>query len=454
MQSAPVKNTNSPDETKITGLKKPEMDKYYSSVSAKFRIAKYLSVVALTAFMIFSFVFLRRDITIENLRYLLKFISFTNTETSISAAEIKYSSGSPNRLALFIGDLCTLTPDGYSLYDSRGNQILSESVKYSSPLLKVSERFALCTDMGGNSFTVLNTFTKLYEGSTDYPITDAAIADDGSFAIASSTREYRTAITIYNEDFKAISRVLKNDHLMGMELSADGKQLAIMTAGVKDGSFYTKVELMTPGKASADMSRELEGLGYSFYFNADGFTVITDEAVHFFDKSLNPKRVWRHSAQLMMSDSSDKYLTVIYSDGVMGNSYLAKVYDNLGTEVYEGGFVGKLVGVDHADSGDYIFILTGTTLSRINLINKKLGSINVKSEAIDLLVSDKDTALAAYVTSAVTYSLADMQEHYYDRSVGDKTEGNSEVDTSSQTEANTETTPTEPESKDVELPTE
>ncbi len=397
----------------------PKLDEYYASVSLGYRIAKYISIVLLVVFVIFSFTFLRKDITLENLRYLLKFISFTNTETSITAPKISYASGSPNRLDLFIGDLCTLSPSGYALYDSQGNQIMSEDINYASPVLKTSEGFALCYDLDGNEFAILNTFTLLYEGTSEFSITDATIADDGSFAIASSSREYRTAITLYNSDFEPISKVYKNDHLMALEYMPDASKVAIMTAGAEGGEFYTKIELIVPGERSALHSAAIDGLGYSLYYLTDGIAVVTDEGIFFFDSELNLKSSTKHTTQLALTDASDKYLTVVYSDGVIGKSYTARTFDTNGRAVYEGEFVGKLIGVDSDESGDYVFILTGNELSRINLINKKIGTLTVESDAIDLLVSDTETVLVALKNYALTYSLMGFEEHYYDRSSDD-----------------------------------
>ncbi len=420
MPQTPVKQNTAPpaapkkDKTDVTDA--PKLDEYYSSVSLGYRIAKYISIVLLVVFVIFSFTFLRKDITLENLRYLLKFISFTNTETSITAPKINYASGDPNRLDLFIGDLCTLSPSGYALYDSQGNQIMSESINYSSPVLKTSNGFALCYDLDGSEFAILNTFTLLYEGTSEFPINDATIANDGSFAIASSSREYRTAITLYNSDFEPISKVYKNDHLMALEYMPDASKVAIMTAGAEGGGFYTKIELIAPGQTAAAASAVIDSLGYSLYYLNDGISVVTDEGVFFFDGELNLKSSTPHASQLAMTDASDKYLTVMYSDGVIGKSYTARVFDANGRLAYEGKFEGKLVGVDSDESGDYIFILTGNELSRINLINKKISTLTVESDAIDLLVSDTETVLVALKNYALTYSLTALEEHYYDRS--------------------------------------
>ena len=418
-QNAPKPPVSLKDKTDKITADAPKLDSYYTSVSRTYRIAKYISIVLLVVFLIFSFTFLRKDITLENLRYLLKFISFTNTETSITAPKINYASGDPNRLDLFIGDLCTLSPSGYALYDSNGNQIMSEPINYASPVLKISDRFALCYDLDGAEFTILNTFTLLYEGTSEYPITDATIADDGSFAIASSSREYRTAITLYNSDFEAVSRIYKNDHLMALEYMPDASKIAVMTAGANNGEFYTKIELIAPGATSALYTCELDGLGYSLHYLSEGIAVVTDEGVCFFDSELNLRSVVPHTTQLAMTDASNKYITVIYSDGVIGKSYTARTFDANGRVVYEGSFDGKLIAVESDDSGDYIFILTGKELSRINLINKKIGTLTVEADAVDLLVSDPTTVLVALKNYALTYSLTDFAEQYYDRSATD-----------------------------------
>ncbi len=411
----------------------PALSEYYKSASGKFRAAKFVTVLLLIVFLILSFTFLRKDITLENLRYLLKFISFTNTETSITAAKINYASGDPNRLELYMGDLCTLSPSGYALYDSRGNQIMSEPINYVSPILKVSSRYTLCYDMDGYSFAVLNSFSKLYDETIDYPITAGAVSNKGFFAIAAASREYRTAITVYNDDFSAVTRIYKNDHLMSMEFSPDGSELAVVTAGVFNGEFKTKIELVSPSSDEIFASCEIAGLGYNFYFTDNGYAAVTDEGINFFDKGLNPTKKVYHDTQLVMTDCSGKYLTAVYSDSILGNNSLVDIYSAEGKIVYQGEFEDKLIAVASDDSGDYVFLLAGKTLSRINLLNKKLGEISVVSDAIDMLVQNESSVLIALRNYALTYELTDFDEQYYDRPVSDSTDDTASSDTTKDT---------------------
>lgn len=395
--------------------KAPAVGEYYSAVSGKYRIAKFITILLLIVFLILSFTFLRDDITLENLRYLLKFISFTNTETSISVAKISYPSGDPNRLELYMGDLCTLSPSGYALYDARGNQIMAEAINYVAPVLKVSDRYTLCYDMDGYSFTVLNSFSKLYDQTVDYPITAGAVSNEGYFAIAASSREYRTAVTLYNDDFKPVTRIYKNDHLMGMEFSPDGKTLALMTSGVFNGEFYTKIELVSVNSDKVTDQAEIAGLGYNFFFTDTGYIAITDEGVNFFDSTLTPTKRIPHTSQLSMADCSKKHLTCIYSDGILGNSNLVNIYTSDGKLVYEGTLYDKLIALDSDESGDFVFVLTGTTLTRINLQNKKIGNISVSKDAFDLIAQNGSSVLVALKNYALTYELSDIYEQYYYR---------------------------------------
>ncbi|MBQ8510740.1 MAG: hypothetical protein IJ493_12615 [Clostridia bacterium] len=405
----------------------PDTNPYYERVARHFRHAKHFTLLVLILFLLASFTFNRSEITIENLQYMMKFISFTNTETSITAPRITYSSSDDTSLGLFIGDLCYLSPQGYWLYDSRGNTIMTESIKYASPELHISEKFTLCYDMGGYSFSIFNTYSKLYSETTEYPVWDADIADDGSFAVASSSRQYRTQVTLYDSDFKPVSRVLKDKYLMDVQCKADGSEVAIMTISTKDGAYYTTIDLVTPGEETARKVCELDGLGYSLFYTDGGFAVITDERICFLDEELTLRGAAELDSSLAMADCAGKYLTCIFKSGVVGNSYTAVIYDvsgsaQRGKTVYQGEFDGKLAAVSHDESGDYIFILMGQTLWRVNLYNKKIGSTALESSGFDVLPQSADSFLLATQNYALTYTPEDWNEEYYDRNTSETTE--------------------------------
>ncbi len=451
MATVPVKKQeNLPADESRKNPGTPALGEYYRAVSGKFRAAKIVTILCLVVFLIFSFTFLRGEITLENLRYLLKFISFTNTETSITAAKINYPSGDPNRLELYMGDLCTLSPSGYGLYDSRGNQIMSAPITYASPVLEVSDRYVLCYDMDGQTFALLNSFAKLYDGTSDYPITAGAVSNKGGFAIAAASREYRTAITVYGDNMKPATKIYKNGHLMDMEFSDDSSVLAVMTAGVSNGQFYTKIELVSANSDEILDFAEISGLGYTFYFTANGYIAVTDEGIVFFDSELSPINRINHDAPLSVTDCSEKYITCVYSDGILGNNSLVRIYSTAGKLAYEGSFTDKLIGVDSAEDGDYVFVLTGTVLTRINLLNKKIGYINVTENAIDVLAANSTSVLVALKNYALTYDLTEFKEQYYTQPGTGSADTSDTTETTAATSADTTASETVPEDTTTE----
>lgn len=394
----------------------PAINPYYDSVASRYRAAKYISVVLLIIFLLFSFIFKRDEITVENLQYLMKFVSFANAETSITAPRINYSASDKMKLQLFIGDLCYLSTDSYTLYDSRGNTIMSEQLKYLSPILKTSQKYVLCYDLGSNNFSVFNTFSKLYSGTSDYAINDADIADDGSFVIATSSREYQTAVITYNSDFKATSRILRDSYLMDLKIKSDGSELAMITVSSVDGSFKTRIELVNPGSSSINRSATIDGMGWWISYAKDRIFVVTDEEILIYDNELSLVKSVKHPQSPALIDASDSHIAVSYSTGHMGNAYLINIYDLSGRLVYSGDADGKLSDISHDDSGNYVFVLTGDTLTRINLLNRKIGSIEVASGAFQVIPQSEDSFLLAYGNHAETHSSIDFNEHYFDRS--------------------------------------
>ncbi len=400
--------------------REPEINEYFSSVAKRFRFAKIVTFLLLIVFVLSTIAFNRSEITIENLQYLMKFISFTNTETTISAPKISYSSSDTLRLEIFLGDLCYLSPSGYTLYDSRGNTIMTDSIKYNDPRLCVSEKYALCYDLGGSSFSVFNTFSRLTSGTTDYSITGGDISDSGSFAIATSTREYRTSVELYDSDFKLVSRVLRESWLADLKLSPDGKELAVMTFSSENGSFLTTIDLITIGHDSVRKSISFDGLGYSLFYMDGGFAVIAEDRTIYFDSDFGNAVHEKNFSTLVTVDCSDKYLTRIFNSGIIGNSYKMLVTDVTGRLICESEFDGKLADVSHDESGEYFFVLAGDSVTRINLVNKKIGSVPAEIGGFAILPLSSDSYLVATNNYALTCNFDASNEHYFNSEATDE----------------------------------
>ena len=97
-----------------------------------------------------------------------------------------------------------------------------------------------------------------------------------------------------------------------------------------------------------------------------------------------------------------KISACVYSTGIVGNNYRVIVYDPTGRTVCEVDVSGKLAALSHDDTGDYIFVLAGSDVTRINLVNRKVGTIDVGSGGFDILVQDPSSFLVAMSNYALT----------------------------------------------------
>ena len=121
-----------------------------------------------------------------------------------------------------------------------------------------------------------------------------------------------------------------------------------------------------------------------------------------------------HDSAPAMTHSSGRYITRITSDGIIGNNYTLEIFDLSGKLAYRGNFTGKLSAAASDASGDYIFVLAGNQVIRVNLYNKKIGSVTVEQDAIDVLPQDPDSFLLALKNYALTYDVT-FDETYYER---------------------------------------
>ena len=402
---------SSPPAASAPAQEKPaKTNPYYASLAGKFKVAKYITLVLFIAFLLSSFTLKRSEITLENLQYLMKFISFTNTETSITATKINYSASDDTHLALFNGDLCYLSPIGYSLYDARGNTIDSEPIKYSSPEIEVSDGFVLCYDLGGNSFTILNTFSRLYSETLDYPITAACIADNGSFAVGTNSREYRTAVCLYDNNFKLISRVYKDKYLTGLAMKKDASEVAVMTTGAKSGEYYSEISLIVPGAEQESHSTSIPALGYQIRYHENGISVLSDEGIWFFDKSLNLKKQISYPASLTMVNAGSRYLACAYQSGIIENDATVCVYGEDGTQFFGAKLDGKLTAISISPDGNDVFVLSGSTVYRLDMAERKLGKATVESGSSGIIAQSHDSFLLVMPNYALTCADTSFEE--------------------------------------------
>ena len=151
-------------------------DVYFASVSAFYKIFERILWVLLILFLVFSLTTNYKEITFNNFFYLLKdFSSAVDSETS-NYQILSYDSDKRQKFALFRGGIVSASPSSVSVFTTSGRRSLRNNNDYYSPNLVACDKYVIVYDSASSSFSVYNSFSKVYNQKLDDPITDAAFA--------------------------------------------------------------------------------------------------------------------------------------------------------------------------------------------------------------------------------------------------------------------------------------
>ena len=387
----------------------PAINKYYESVATAFRYAKFIVLFLTVIFVMFILSFFREEVSIENFQYMLKYIT-SEDSSLITTQKIHYPTSDSKALDLFAGDFVSAGTGGVSLYDTHGNTVLEIDDTFSNPVFTIGKKYGLCYDLSGYSYIVFNTFSKLKGEELDFPISDAVMADNGSYAILTKNREYRTVINIYDSDYDLISRVYKDKFTFDIDLSQ--KQLLYVTAEALDSSYLTEVNVL-------NIKSESEIRVVSLYnefplavkFIGDSIAVITDKALRFYNSEFEEISAYSFSSQSPGGFVfSDTYVMLYFEKNTIGSKNEIKLYSKNGEFLFSSMLSGKVNSLDI--NGEYAILHTNDLVHRINISDKTLVSSKIDTGAEKAMLQSDSTVLVCYKNYARLLDFSGLEESF------------------------------------------
>ena len=366
-------------------------DVYYADISVAYKIAERILWTVLVIFILFSMLFNYKDITYDNFYYLFKDFS-SAVDNDVSDYEVlSYDSDARQSFSLYRGGLAAVSPSTLSIYTATGRRTIRENINYSSPYAIGSDKYVLVYDASGNSFSIYNSFARVFADKTEYPITDACFAEDGRFAIVTRDYENKAVVYIYSKNFKKTNKYSVDMYLFDISVDSDKNEISML--GYEAGNGTGKTILMTTSIANTD-----ENAVGSYYFDGEfplGITylekgrlaLVTDCAVRIFDKSFKEiNKVEYFDSKITDMEFSD-FGIAISTLKAAKNQVI--VFDKSGELLYN-----KSIKYNVSEIGlydDYVFVNTLSGVARISIDGKReqfLPSNNGR-----LLIYDSITAM-------------------------------------------------------------
>jgi hypothetical protein len=257
-----------------------------------------------------------------------------------------------------------------------------------TPRAVTSDKYLVVYDFGTTSFAVTNGYSVLFEGETDFPILDAAVADTGHFALITSSQEHLSQVVLYDANFNLVQRISRNSAAVtDVCISSNGKYVAFCALTSDGGASQSVVELYRIGGREPTFVAHVAETALSISFtDARHLMLVTPSAGYAFDLSGAQKRIdFGGNALLSYDVNRNGCVFLLDTDPVHEKSRVIlcdKRGDVLHETDFEKSFYAAALGKDRA------YLLGAEELWRIPVEGGGVDKIAVQPGAQGILLTD------------------------------------------------------------------
>lgn len=334
---------------------------YYEKIADFYKVIRHFLLAFLAVFVAAVIIFCNQDLRAENFRYLFKYIDVDPISSSANYKDIYYDSNENTVFTFYKGDLAVIGDGKLKLYNIAGNNILDEKLETENALCASEGKYLVTYYPGENSVSVFNSFSKLYTVNYDYPVMYASAGDNGSFAVITRSKEYRSAVYIYNSSFKSVYSWLSNEkYALSAAVSPNGKKVAVLTYSQYNGTYLREITVRDISSDTQELSADSVGgmpIKIGFFDNSNMYAIYAD-GVTFYNDDFD------ETASASWEDPIQFYRT--FDDGILiitGETKAnAKIhyYDTKGNEKLTENFQFSVLDCDVLD--DTIYLLTTSAI--------------------------------------------------------------------------------------------
>ncbi len=262
---------------------KRRKNRYYEKVSDRYRTVGVLMILCLAIFGGVLLLKFGEYITYDNFVYLMRDFNSV-TDSASDYTEVSYQAQDSDVYIPFRDGFAAVGNNRVIVFDVGGTPLLTDDVSLSYPAAAASEKYLLVYDIGGTTYSLYNSITRVIKYETDMPIVSASVADDGSYIIVTEGKESKYLVKLYNSAFKLKMTVRKDKYVTDAAISRDGECFAVSSVYEDGAKFMGEVAFYKKGADS-----EISAYNYNTSMpvtaasHADGgFTVLFDDAVRFY----------------------------------------------------------------------------------------------------------------------------------------------------------------------------
>ena len=361
---------------------------YYERISERLGILQVILYLSLLAFVVLSFFANTNLITYQNFYHFFKDLNASaETVNVLDTDSVSYPMDEEQSFVLYRKGLAIAGNNNVTVFTAAGRQTVSKAISYQNPLAVGSGKYLLVYELGGKQYSIYNSYTQVFSGESEYPINGAAVSDSGMYALISSSAEFTSVVSLYNDRFALINRYNKNGYVMDVAINGAGSLIGILTSMSEDGLFSTNLMICEPGKSTARADVTVSrSLGWSCDFTDDGiFAVICGNEISFVGSDGKLKYAHAFDGYKLFCADCDQSGSVLYlqSPETDGKG-LIWAFDKSGKSIYRQSTEHKVKQI--AKSGNAVYLLATSGVERLLLKSGDRQFMEINTDQRTLLV--------------------------------------------------------------------
>ncbi len=386
---------------------------YYENLANRLGFVRVVLYMVLFVFVVVTVISNHRLITYENLYYLAKDIGAATRTAQSQADTVSYPISSAEAdFALYRGGVVISGSEVVTVMSGSGRQTLSDNVAYADPCVEASDKYCVTFGRGEKSFSVYNAFVRVHTETTEFPVFDAAVGDNGCFAIVTRSRDYKSEVILYDGELNRLANYHLNGYVTDLAMNTEGDRLGVISVESQNGLWETKITLIRIENRISQQSATVSGSfgGVCGFVAEDRFAVVLSDRLMVLksDATVMGEELFGDSVPTL-SAMGKGYVAILSKADTDLSENMLKVYDRNGRTAYEVTLdadhpIRKAGGATSMALGDNVlFIRAGDKLFRLSGNGTAVASASVSRDTLAILPYSGDEVTVC--TPAYAYRL-------------------------------------------------
>ena len=373
---------------------------YYENLASRLSFVRVILYMVLFVFITVTVLCNHRFITYENLYYLAKDISAATLTAQSRADQISYPISSTEAdFVYYRGGMVVAGSEVVTALSGSGRQTMSVNVAYANPCARASDKYFLTFGRGERSFAVYNSFVQVHREITEYPIYDAAVGDNGSFAVVTRSRDYTSEVILYDSDMNQLGNYHLNGYVTSLVMNREGNRLGVVSAEYNGGLWETKVTLIRMTKGLPNASATVVGaMGLQCGFVSDDqlAVVYTDRLMIWESDASVKNETFFEGTVPTLCAIGDNRVAILFEIQTDLSESLLQVYDKNGRDLYDLRMdathpISLSGGAEELTFGNNILLIrTKNKLFRLSGNGDDLASAEISQDTVTVLPTEDE----------------------------------------------------------------